>query len=105
MLMCEYCVSEPRPRTPEEEARHREFLDSLNEATDRELARRGITRDELLDPDCYAEVGTIEQCAKEVKKFFLLAWLGVCGGWIQLKILYWRLRATLSRTEEHHKVF
>jgi hypothetical protein len=52
--MCEACgPTNPRPRTPEEQAAFDKVMANLREHIDKHFDQRGVTRDQLLDPDCY----------------------------------------------------
>ena len=50
--MCEYCIEPTKPMSPEQEAEHQRVQAQLKKIIDDDLARRGMTMEELLDSDC-----------------------------------------------------
>ncbi len=65
IAMCESCgPSRPLIQTPEEKARSRALYAELSERLDRRLATQGLTRDQLLDPDCYG--GPVKKARRRI---------------------------------------
>jgi hypothetical protein len=90
--MCECCPEPSRPRTPEEEAARAAVRARLDAMLEADLKRRGLTVDQLLDPDCYG--GPLARKPSKVWKRIVLLGLTLNQIWIEFKLSYYRVRSS-----------